>query len=180
MVGPLPLDSHRGYAAQILKPSTRRTKRHHPRDLKPGNILLTKSGESSCWTWFGPYRLRTGRGRSTREPMLTARAVMGTPAYMSPEQWEGKPRRRPSDIYAFGCVLYELLTGQHAAEARKAVEPATVESVLRGCLEKDPEDRLAVRQRHPPGFTGACGVHGASSKSLARTHRMDGCGRGRD
>jgi serine/threonine protein kinase len=140
--GPLSLDQSLKYAAQIcdaLDAAHRKGIVH--RDLKPGNILITKSGVKLLD--FGLARVESGPSGddTTCNPQLTQTgAVMGTPAYMSPEQWEGKPGDARSDIYAFGCVLYEMVTGKRAAEGRSDVEPATVESVLRVCLERDPDD----------------------------------------
>ena len=62
---------------------------------------------------FGLARIAPGPDDAT---LTVAGEVMGTPAYMSPEQWEGKSGDARSDIYAFGCVLYEMLTGKRAAQ----------------------------------------------------------------
>jgi predicted Ser/Thr protein kinase len=107
------------------------------RDLKPGNILITKQGVKI---------LDFGLADIAGDPALTKTgAVMGTPAYMAPEQWDGEQADARSDIYAFGCVLHEMLTGKRALQKgtadRTAVESAALESVIRTCLEKDPEDR---------------------------------------
>jgi eukaryotic-like serine/threonine-protein kinase len=133
--GPLPLDRVLKYAAQIcdaLDAAHKKGITH--RDLKPQNILVTKAGVKLLD--FGLARIA-----NTDQTLTMAGEVMGTPAYMSPEQWDGKPGDARSDIYAFGCVLHEMLTGKRAAQERTPVKTAALESVLRTCLEKDPEDR---------------------------------------
>jgi Tol biopolymer transport system component len=137
--GPLPLDQTLQYAAQIceaLDAAHRKGITH--RDLKPANILVTRQGIKL---------LDFGLARIAGDQALTvAGTVMGTPAYMSPEQWESKQGDARSDIYSFGCVLYEMLTGKRALhqgtpQERAAVEPPALEGVLRTCLERDPEER---------------------------------------
>src|ERR1700692_877497 len=135
--GPLALDQALQYAAQIcdaLDAAHRKAITH--RDLKPGNILVTKQGVKLLD--FGLARMAPVEN----DPAVTHLGdVMGTPAYMAPEQREGRPADARSDIYAFGCVLYEMLTGKRAAQERAPVEPGALEGVLETCLEKDPEDR---------------------------------------
>jgi Tol biopolymer transport system component/predicted Ser/Thr protein kinase len=135
--GPLPQEQALQYAAQIcdaLDVAHRKGITH--RDLKPGNILVTKQGVKLLD--FGLARMAPGEN----DPTLTRPGVvMGTPAYMAPEQREGQPDDARSDIYAFGCVLYEMLTGKRVATERTPVEPAALEGAVRTCLEKDPEDR---------------------------------------
>ena len=134
------------------------------RDLKPANIKLTRQGTVKVLD-FGLARLVAGAAAETSgsaAPLETREgAVLGTPAYMSPEQAQGTPADRRTDIWAFGCVLYELLTGRPAFSGATITEtiaavltrdpdwsalpaetPHTVPMLLRRCLEKDPRRRL--------------------------------------
>src|SRR5579859_5787859 len=131
--GPLALDQALKYAGQICEALDAAHKKGIThRDLKPGNILVTKGGVKLLD--FGLARIASGDDTVTM-------AVMGTPAYMAPEQWEGKPGDARSDIYALGCVLSEMLTGKRASQDRAAVDSVVVEQVIQRCLEKDPDDR---------------------------------------
>jgi eukaryotic-like serine/threonine-protein kinase len=134
------------------------------RDLKPGNILVTKSGVKLLD--FGLAKLLAPAPPAISEttlpqPLTGEGAVLGTPQYMAPEQVEGKPTDARTDIFAFGCVLYEMLTGRRAFEGKSPasvvaailvreppriqdLQPATspgLESIVRTCLAKDPDDR---------------------------------------
>jgi len=136
--GPLAAQTAVEYAGQILDAlDAAHRKGIVHRDLKPGNILVTRQGVKV---------LDFGLADIAGDPALTRTgAVMGTPAYMAPEQWDGKTADARSDIYAFGCVLHEMLTGKRASQQgtpdRTPVENAALESLIRTCLEKDPEDR---------------------------------------
>jgi eukaryotic-like serine/threonine-protein kinase len=137
--GPMPVDQALKYAGQVcdaLDAAHRRGITH--RDLKPGNILVSKQGIKLLD--FGLAQMQAGPGDPTITQMTQTGAVMGTPAYMAPEQWEGKPADARSDIYSFGCVLYEMLTGKRIAADRTPVAPP-FEDILRTCLEKDPDER---------------------------------------
>jgi eukaryotic-like serine/threonine-protein kinase len=124
------------------------------RDLKPANILVTASGAKLLD--FGLARMtRLGSDDATGRTMDGT--VLGTAAYMSPEQAQGKPLDERSDIFSFGAVLYELLSGQRAfrggsmAEVLSAVmrdEPAPLASplapVVSKCLAKMPGQRYTT------------------------------------
>ncbi len=132
--GPLPVEEALSYAAQII--SALAAAHEHGivhRDLKPGNIMLTKSGakvlDFGLATWEGDDSL-TG-----------SRAVIGTPAYMAPEQREGAPTDARTDIYSFGRVFYEMLTGVRPASPRKPVRSRRLEQIVSRCLELDPARR---------------------------------------
>ena len=138
--GPLPVKEALKYAAQIcdaLETAHRNGIVH--RDLKPTNILLSKRGIKLLD--FGLAQMNFGPDDGTITQLTHAGAVMGTPAYMAPEQREGKPADVRSDIYSLGCVLYEMLTGKRVAAGREPLASATLEGIVEGCLAKDPADR---------------------------------------
>jgi serine/threonine protein kinase len=104
-------------------------------DIKPSNLFLTSSGQVKLMD-FG-IATRTGDG---------AFAMRGTPGYMSPEQAEGKPVDRRSDVFALGCVLFEMITGRRAAPppdslAVDGLGPEVQPIVIR-CLQRDPNARF--------------------------------------
>lgn len=137
------------------------------RDLKPGNVMLTRAG--AVLLDFGlakPAIVNSGPAPFTVPPttpaMLTARGtILGTFPYMAPEQLEGADADTRSDIWAFGCIFYEMLTGNppfagqsHASliasilnsEPRPLMElapstPASIDHIVRRCLAKAPEAR---------------------------------------
>lgn len=132
--GPLPVKTALLYAAQILAGLA---EAHHKgiihRDLKPGNIMIAKSGIKI---------LDFGLAKSVRDGTVTAsHAVMGTPAYMAPEQREGKATDARSDIYSFGCVLHEMLTGIQCGPGRRHLSSRRLERVVSRCLKEDPAHR---------------------------------------
>jgi serine/threonine protein kinase len=131
------------------------------RDLKPANIKLTPAGVVKVID-FGIAKIA---GAGFRDPaMATATStgmIIGTAAYMSPEQARGGPIDKRSDIWAFGCVLYEMLTGRQPFDARTSSDmiagilgnepswdhlppatPPAIVRLLKRCLNKDPADRL--------------------------------------
>jgi serine/threonine protein kinase/class 3 adenylate cyclase len=123
-------------------------------DLKPGNVMVDQAGIVKIMD-FGVARLAQAGGKATD-------TIVGTPAYMAPEQAASKPVDGRTDIYALGLVLYEMVTGRPTfdAETPAAVVfkqiretpkrpgklvpslPARIESAIMKCLEKDPADRF--------------------------------------
>jgi tetratricopeptide (TPR) repeat protein len=132
--GPLPVETALLYASQIAGALTEaHAKGIVHRDLKPGNIMIGKSGIKV---------LDFGLARSGEDETVTAsRMVMGTPAYMAPEQREGKTADARSDIYSFGCVLYEMFARARVASPRRRLAWPKLERIVARCLEEDPRRR---------------------------------------
>ena len=132
--GPLPVKTALLYASQIAAAlAEAHGKGIVHRDLKPGNIMIAKSGAKV---------LDFGLARSGQDETLTAsRMVMGTPAYMAPEQREGKPADARSDIYSFGCVLHEMFTGARTGSRGRHFPTRKLERIVNRCLEEDPARR---------------------------------------
>ena len=163
--GPLPVDQVLRYGIEIadaLDLAHRNGITH--RDLKPGNIMLTKSGVKLLD--FGLAKARSnaplaGDGTTELKPVTQEGMVVGTFQYMAPEQIEGREADQRSDIFAFGTLVYEMVTGRRAfsGSSRGSViaailerepqpisevvplSPPALERIVRTCLAKDPDER---------------------------------------
>jgi Tol biopolymer transport system component/predicted Ser/Thr protein kinase len=155
--GPLPVERTVEYAAQILDAlDAAHQKGITHRDLKPANILVTKQGIKLLD--FGLAKQAVSLDNDDATKALTERGqIVGTLQYMAPEQLQGKEADTRSDLFSFGCVLYELLTGKRAFDGTSAAsviaailerEPAPLEvarpldRVVRRSLAKDPDQRF--------------------------------------
>ena len=136
------------------------------RDLKPGNVILVPDRDKdqirSVITDFG-LALRTGVDVNKSVDLTATQGVFGTPAYMAPEQIEGKEVTKLADIYALGLIIYEMVTGEHAfpadtplaSAARRLSDPVVSpkkiapelsdrwEQTICRCLQRDPNARYA-------------------------------------
>ena len=153
--GPLPVKQALEYAGQILDAlNTAHRKGITHRDLKPANILVTKQGVKLLDFGLATRDQPLEKGDST----LTGKGeILGTLPYMSPEQLQGEDTDARSDLFSFGCVLYEMLTGKRAFDGQSAASVTAailergapsldaappLERVIQTCLAKDPDHRF--------------------------------------
>jgi serine/threonine protein kinase len=203
VAGPLTLDLALRYSIQIadaLDHAHRRGIIH--RDLKPANIMVTRS--SVKLLDFGLAKWNAGSGgtevvRATPTKTLTGEGtILGTLHYMAPEQLEGRPVDARTDLFAFGAVLYEMLSGRRAFEGDSQASviaailraeppvlhmlqpamPAALDRLVRKCLSKDPDDRWQTA-RDVMSELQWIGETATSTTATASTTETTGSRRGR-
>jgi serine/threonine protein kinase len=185
--GPLPLDRTIRYAVQIcdaLDAAHKKNITH--RDLKPANILVTASGVKLLD--FGLAKIGTASAPSapddaTQSMDLTeVGTVLGTAAYMSPEQTKGEQTDARSDIFSFGVVLYEMLSGRRAFSKNSAIEtmaaivrdepapldaPTSISAIVTRCMRKSPASRFQTMNEVRAALDQAFATASAKTPSIA-------------
>jgi Tol biopolymer transport system component len=166
------------------------------RDLKPENLFVTTDGRVKILD-FGVAKLQAApedSGRSVEELTTVTKsgAVVGTVAYMSPEQLRGKPVDNRSDIFSAGAILYEMLTGRRAFRGETEVDtitavlledppqinldqasvPLSFQRIVRHCLEKEPENRFQSARDLGFALDSLSAASGERSIRLGRSRRQ--------
>jgi eukaryotic-like serine/threonine-protein kinase len=200
--GALPVRKAVDYAVQIARGlAAAHEKGIVHRDLKPENLFLTRDGRVKILD-FGLAKLKPETGSGGQTDLNTVSGtepgvVLGTMGYMAPEQVRGKTADRRSDIFSFGTILYEMLSGQRAFRGESAADTITailtkepaelsqtnkeihpgLDRIVRHCLEKNPEERFESARdvafdlealSAVSGPAAATGGHGAAAKPARR------------
>ncbi len=191
--GSLPSRKAIDYAVQIARGlAAAHEKGIVHRDLKPENLFLTRHGRVKILD-FGLAKLKTEKDGESQTAMKTVSGtepgvVLGTMGYMSPEQVRGKAADRRSDLFSFGAILYEMLSGLRAFRGETAADTITailtkeppdlsqtnkdihsgLDRIVRHCLEKNPEERFESARDVAFDLEALSGVSGATRAVPAR------------
>jgi hypothetical protein len=189
--GALPLERTLEIATEVLEglaAAHRRGIVH--RDLKPGNVMLTRSGVKlldfglAAITRAGSDEVETATAATTETALTTDGTLLGTLHYMAPEQLENRTTDSRADIFSFGAVLFEMVTGEkafsgsssaaviaailHASPPRLAQlapeAPAGLERLIGACLSKSPDDRWSTGQDVLLVLEWITGISGGAAK----------------
>jgi TolB-like protein/Flp pilus assembly protein TadD len=197
---PLELEETLSIARQIAEAvSAAHKKGISHRDLKPGNIKLTPEGRVKVLD-FGLAKSSVSEGTDIEITSTEPGHIIGTPAYMSPEQARGKPADYHTDIWSFGCIIYQMLTGHSPFESDTVTDtlariierqpdwkllpnetPENIRVLLRHCLEKNQDERLgdiadaaieiSETQSRPATRPAASGWHGLPGREHGQDAR---------
>ena len=192
LTGSLPVRKSIDYAVQIARGlAAAHEKGIVHRDLKPENLFLTKDGRVKILD-FGLAKLKTQQDESGQTDMGTVSGgtqpgvVLGTMGYMAPEQVRGKAADKRSDLFAFGTILYEMLSGQRAFRGDTAADTITailtkeppdlsttnkdvhpgLDRIVRHCLEKNPEERFESARDVAFDLEALSGLSGATTTGV--------------